>query len=87
MRFKLFLESKMTEKEALMVFGLPSSALGDKILIKKRFKELAKKYHPDKVKGTDEYMSKINLAYELLKKSKKIKDTNMKKGQRIDIKI
>lgn len=59
----------MTIPEALAVFGLRYEAVGNKALIKKRFRDLAKTYHPDKI-GNNDMMVKINLAYELLKKAK-----------------
>lgn len=70
MRFYKYLkENKMTIPEALDVFGLRYEAVGNKSLIKKRFRDLAKTYHPDKI-GNNDMMVKINLAYELLKKAK-----------------
>jgi len=70
MRFYKYLkENKMTIPEALAVFGLRYEAIGNKALIKKRFRDLAKTYHPDKI-GNNDIMVKVNLAYELLKKAK-----------------
>lgn len=56
------------EFEALAIFGLePPLNLED---IKKRYKELAKKYHPDLNKGcekSEEQLKKINMSYTVLK--------------------
>jgi len=90
MKFEQYL-TEMAEQEALAIFGLPVDALGNKILIKKRFRDLAKTNHPDKPGSADE-MKKINAAYDVLKKSKKtsidkIADYNkpfVKKGQRFE---
>ena len=48
------------------VLGVDKDALQEDI--KKKFKELAKKYHPDKTKepNADEKMTEINKAYEIL---------------------
>jgi len=62
----------MNLKEAIDVFELDESELlnADKDtrldIIKKKFKTLAKKYHPDKMNGSDELMSKLNNSYEFL---------------------
>jgi len=64
------------------ILGIPQSASQEEI--KKRYRELAKKVHPDKSKGekTDETMAEINKAYEILsKKERKEKyDKHLKAG-------
>ena len=61
----------MPIEQALRVFGLNSKALGNKNLIHKRYRDLAKTYHPDKI-GNNDMMIQVNLAYEVLKKSKPV---------------
>ena len=67
-------------------FGLSRDALGNKVLVKKRFRDLAKMWHPDKIDRKamigirhyyqddkiepDDMMVKVNLAYEKIKKMK-----------------
>jgi len=81
--------TEMAEQEALQIFGLPVNALGNQVMIKKRFRDLSKTYHPDKI-GKNAVMAQVNLAYEILKKSKKTKlDTGygkqpVRKGQKVD---
>lgn len=56
------------EFEAMAVMGLEPPV--DLIIIKKRYKELAKKYHPDLNKGcaeSEDMLKKINMAYTILK--------------------
>jgi len=50
-------------KKALEILELPPFITKEDI--KRQYKELAKKYHPD-IYGSDEHMSKINMAYEVL---------------------
>jgi len=79
MRFKRYLqESKMTDVEALSIFGLTPDDLGNSALIKKRYRDLVKTYHPDKI-GKNDMMVKVNLAYEIIKKLKpsKISDKDV----------
>ena len=71
MRFyKYLIEKEMPISQALAIFGLNNKALGNKALLKKRYRDLATKYHPDKLGGDTEKMTNINLAWEVLKKSK-----------------
>ena len=60
--------SSSAEFEAMATFGLePPVTLDD---IKKRYKELAKKYHPDlnkNCKKSEELLKKINMSYTVLK--------------------
>ena len=53
------------------ILGVPRSASQEEI--KKRYRELAKKLHPDKSKGekTDETMAEINKAYEILSQNER----------------
>ena len=53
-------------QQALAVLGLPSDATRQEI--KRRYRELAKKYHPDRG-GDQKEMRRIIAAYQLLMKS------------------
>ena len=53
-------------QQALAVLGLPPDATRQQI--KRRYRELAKKYHPDRG-GDQQELRRIIAAYELLKKS------------------
>lgn len=53
-------------QQALAVLGLPSDATRQQI--KRRYRELAKKYHPDRG-GDQKEMRRIIAAYQLLMKS------------------
>ena len=71
MRFYRYLQEKdMSMDQALMVFGLNQKAIGQLTFIHKRYRQLIKKYHPDTSGGNAEKMVLVNLAYEILKKSK-----------------
>jgi DnaJ like chaperone protein len=71
-----FQEKKIDKKRAYELFGLKSGASLDEV--KKRYKELVRKYHPDLLMGKGESediienatkkLQEINEAYELLKK-------------------
>ena len=50
--------------EAMDILGLPGMITRDDL--KKRYRELARRYHPDRVNGDSLEMEKINRAYELL---------------------
>ena len=68
--FKDFRKSKISEKDkdAFEILGLKNGAKWPDI--QKRFKELVKKYHPDKNQGSKKYediLKKITLAYSQLK--------------------
>lgn len=68
-KFKAFLlEAIVTPDEAKKIFGLTSSYTEDEL--KKKYRELSIKYHPDKAGGSLEMMQKINVAYDILKKTK-----------------
>lgn len=56
-----------TRKEAREVLGIEPDVL-DFSLIDKRYKELAKKYHPDISGGDAEMFKKINIAHKILKR-------------------
>ena len=62
------IDSQTAEHEALAIFGLePPVNLDD---IKRRYKELAKKYHPDLNKGcakSEELLKQVNMSYTVLK--------------------
>ncbi|WP_217993940.1 J domain-containing protein [Bacillus sp. AFS001701] len=49
--------------ELLKILELPTDTR-DLNVIRNQYKQLAKKYHPDRNKGTEETMKKINVAYE-----------------------
>lgn len=51
--------------DLLAILELPAHTR-DLNIIKHQYKQLAKKYHPDRNKGTEELMKKINVAYEEL---------------------
>lgn|GEM_PF-3880253 len=52
------------EVEALSVLGLPPDA--DAAMVRRRYHELAQRYHPDRCGGDDSRMKAINAAYRLL---------------------
>ena len=59
-----------TDKDALQIMGLNDDVKWEQIHLK--FKELVKKYHPDKNHGNkkfEEKLKKITLAYSQLKKT------------------
>ena len=51
-------------KEAMEILELPNMVTKEEL--KKRYKELARRYHPDRLGGDSSQMEKINRAYELL---------------------
>ncbi|HPF78785.1 MAG TPA: J domain-containing protein [Alphaproteobacteria bacterium] len=62
------IDSSSAEFEALAIFGLEPPVNLD--TIKQRYKELAKKYHPDLNKGcakSEELLKKVNMSYTVLK--------------------
>ena len=68
--YKDFKKTKIsqTDRDALQVMGLSDDVKWDQIHLK--FKELVKKYHPDKNQGSKEFedkLKKITLAYSQLK--------------------
>ena len=70
--FKDFKKAKISknDKDALQVMELNDDVKWDKIHSK--FKELVKKYHPDKNQGSKKFedkLKKITLAYSQLKKT------------------
>lgn len=67
-----FIEKDMSIDHALNLFGLSVNDLGDQDLIKKTFRKLVFKNHPDRG-GNEEIMKQLNLAYEVLKKKQKQK--------------
>ena len=52
-------------EEALEILGLPKMVTAEEV--KHRYRELAKRYHPDRPGGEAERMERIQRAYELLK--------------------
>jgi|SRR3989344_6207142 len=56
-----------TRKEAREVLGIEPGVL-DFSIIDKRYKELAKRYHPDMPGGDAEMFKKINIAHKILKR-------------------
>ena len=70
--YKDFKKTKIsqTDRDALQVMGLSDEVKWEQIHLK--FKELVKKYHPDKNQGSKEFedkLKKITLAYSQLKKT------------------
>ena len=59
----------MSKRDYYEVLGVPKSASADEI--KKAFRRLAVKYHPDKEGGDEDKFKEINEAYEVLKDTKK----------------
>ena len=77
-----------TDRDALQVMELNEDAKWDKI--QSKFKELVKKYHPDKNKGSKKFEDKlkiITLAYSQLKKNTGQKMTTEQLIQKPDIKL
>jgi hypothetical protein len=59
------------EKEAWRIFDM--APVSDPVLLKQRYNELAKRYHPDHNggdAGAEEKLKKINLAYSVLRKKR-----------------
>jgi len=71
MRFNQYLKliNEMSLSQALEVFGMQGSELGNPALLKKKFRDLSQANHPDHG-GDVEVMKSINVAYALLKTSK-----------------
>lgn len=59
----------MTKRDYYEILGIPKSASADEI--KKAFRRLAVKYHPDKEGGDEAKFKEINEAYEVLKDQQK----------------
>ena len=59
----------MSKRDYYEVLGVSKNASADEI--KKAFRRLAVKYHPDKEGGSEEKCKEINEAYEVLKDSQK----------------
>jgi len=69
----------MNNKDYYKVLQVDNNATNDDI--KKSFRKLSMKYHPDKNNGNDEKFKEINEAYEILgDKDNKVKYDNMRKG-------
>ena len=56
-----------TRLNALYVFGLPTESTLTKSTIAERYKELASIYHPDTPQGSNNHMTQVNQAYQILK--------------------
>ena len=71
MRFNQYLKLifEMSLSQALEVFSMQGSELGNPAFLKKKFRDLSKANHPDHG-GDVEMMKSINVAYALLKTSK-----------------
>ena len=88
--FKDFKKTKMsqTDREALQAMELKEDVKWEKIHSK--FKELVKKYHPDKNQGNKQFedkLKKITLAYSQLKKTLGKKMNSEHLLQKPDIKL
>lgn len=60
------LNSKKSVPECFTILGFDSKPSEDKL--KNRYRELVKKYHPDKPDGDSEFFEAINEAYKMAKK-------------------
>lgn len=56
----------MTRKECYKIFGFEDGVVLSDQLIKSKYRELSKKYHPDNLNGDIEKLKKVNDAYEVL---------------------
>lgn len=65
--YQMILEASMSYSDALKVFGVSKISSTDEL--NKVYKQLALKYHPDRVGGSTEKMAQINAAKEILSKS------------------
>ena len=59
----------MAKRDYYEVLGISKNASEDEV--KKAFRKLAVKYHPDKEGGSEEKFKEINEAYEVLKDKQK----------------
>jgi len=77
MRFNKFMKMilEMSLSQALEVFGMQDTELGNPAFLKKKFRDLSKTNHPDHG-GDLEVMKSINVAYALLKTSKAAQSTS-----------
>lgn len=58
---------EMAVSDALALFKIERSDLSDSSFLKKRYRTLSKKHHPDKPGGSKQMMQQVNDAYETLK--------------------
>ena len=73
----------MTLQEALSLFGLTGVDDIDQSKIRKTYRGLIKKYHPDVTEGYEDVVAQLNEAMRLLKNFENIRESNDSKKTRV----